>query len=217
MRIRFAVFLLTVFVLALVSCHPAPVSGASLPSGSVLFQDDFSDKNSGWLQGADKDNVGLSEYSNGGLRIYVWTDEANTLSVPHLNFSDVRIEVDTLKLAGPDDNDFGIICRYQDENNFYFLEVSSDGYYGIGKYKDNNLSLIGIEKMQSSEAIHQGGAINHMRADCIGSTLTLYVNDVQLTSVEDKDFSSGDIGLIAGTFKTPGTDVLFDNFVVLKP
>ena len=32
---------------------------------------------------------------------------------------------------GPDDNDFGIICRYIDDNQFYYAIISSDGYYGI--------------------------------------------------------------------------------------
>lgn len=31
---------------------------------------------------------------------------------------DVRIEVDAAKIGGPDDNDFGVICRYQDIDNF---------------------------------------------------------------------------------------------------
>jgi hypothetical protein len=36
-------------------------------------------------------------------------------------------------------------------------------------------------------------------------------------SVPDTSFTSGDVGLIAGTYEEAGTDVLFDNFVVTKP
>jgi hypothetical protein len=53
--------------------------------------------------------------------------------------------------------------------------------------------------------------------DCIGDTLTLFVNDQQLAQVRDNEFPSGDVGLIAGTYDTPGTDIRFDNFVVYKP
>jgi hypothetical protein len=121
------------------------------------------------------------------------------------------------KFGGPDDNEFGLVCRYIDQDNFYFFTISSDGYYGIGKYKQNHLSLIGMEQMHSSEFIIQGQSINHLRADCIGSQLTFYINGHKVKEVGDADFSTGDVGLIAGTFNTPGADILFDNFSVLKP
>ena len=71
--------------------------------------------------------------------------------------------------------------------------------------------------MEYSEAINQGNATNRLRADCIGQTLTLYVNDQQVFQTSDSQFSSGDVGLIAGTFDVAGTDIHFDNFVVRKP
>jgi hypothetical protein len=36
-------------------------------------------------------------------------------------------------------------------------------------------------------------------------------------SVEDDTYASGDVGLIAGTFDEPGTDIRFDDFVVYRP
>jgi hypothetical protein len=43
------------------------------------------------------------------------------------------------------------------------------------------------------------------------------VNGFQLISVQDARLKSGDIGLLAGTFAQPSVDVIFDNFVALKP
>ncbi len=208
---------LLVLSLLLTACSSKETLNLSnLKSGSVLFQDDFSDPASGWLQG--NDDQGLTEYADGGMRIYVAKDVASELTLlEKMTFADARIEVDASKTGGPDDNDFGVVCRYQDENNFYFLEISSDGYYGIGKYKDNKLTLVSSEQMQSSDAIHQGTAANHLRVDCVGTTLTLYANGVQLASVEDYDFHAGSVGLIGGTFQTAGADILFDNFSVLVP
>ena len=59
--------------------------------------------------------------------------------------------------------------------------------------------------------------LNHIRADCIGNELTLYVNGQQVATATDSEFTGGDIGVIAGTFSTPGTDIHFDNFVVTRP
>jgi len=35
--------------------------------------------------------------------------------------------------------------------------------------------------------------------------------------VNDDDFTSGDVGILAGSFDKPGSDIYFDNFVVYKP
>jgi hypothetical protein len=77
--------------------------------------------------------------------------------------------------------------------------------------------MISAAQMQSSDAIVQGAATNRLRADCAGTRLTLYVNGTKAAEGDDADFSSGNVGLIAGTFETPGADVFFDNFSVLQP
>jgi hypothetical protein len=65
--------------------------------------------------------------------------------------------------------------------------------------------------------INQGSATNHIRADCVGSNLTLYANGSEIASASDSSFTGGDVGLIARTYDTAGTDILFTNFVVSKP
>lgn len=212
--------LLPVLALAALACQVLgggtdTGGGSPTPASAVLFKDDFSDKSGGWAEQSDAE--GITDYENGGYRIkvdkpswYFWTN-------PGLSFTDTSIEVDATKLGGPDDNEFGVICRYVDAYNFYYLTISSDGYYGISKFIDDELSLIGTENLEYSDAIHQGAATNHLRADCVGSILRLYANGTLLLETQDTDLASGDIGMIAGTFDEPGTDVLFDNLVVNKP
>jgi hypothetical protein len=65
--------------------------------------------------------------------------------------------------------------------------------------------------------VRQGNATNHIQAECNGSTLRLVVNGQQLAETTDSDFTSGDAGLLAGSFENPGTDILFDNFIVREP
>src|SRR6185295_6876674 len=105
------------------------------------------------------------------------------------SFSDVSIEVDGAKFSGPDNNDFGIICRFVDDDNFYFLIIASDGYQVIGKYLAGQLQYVSATEMQSTDAVKQGNATNHLRGDCVGSTLTLYVNGQQVASVTDTSFT----------------------------
>ncbi len=214
--------LLALFVLALASLACQTLSGGgggSAPpqtSGSnVLFQDDFSDPNSGW--DSVRADAGVTDYENGAYRIFVNTPNQDVWANPGQSFADVHIEVEAAKQGGPDDNDFGVICRYQDVNNFYFFIISSDGYYGIGKVKDGTQQLLGADGMNPSDAIYQGQASNRIAAECKGDQLTLWVNGTQLFSTQDTDFTSGDVGLMAGTFDTPGTDISFDNFIVTQP
>jgi hypothetical protein len=128
------------------------------------------------------------------------------------------IEVDATKMAGPDTNDIGVVCRYKDPGNFYVFSISSDGYYGVSKFIDGEEQWIGMEAPQLDNiTIRTGTATNHIRADCIHQRLSLYVNGKNLINVTDGDLPQGNVGLIAGTWDTPGTDVLFDNFLVIQP
>lgn len=187
-----------------------------LPTSNIIFMDEFTYNTTGWSTWSDES--GIVNYENGGMRIVVNEPNALHWTNPGLTFQDVQIEVDAIKQAGPDENDIGVICRYQDAQNMYFFVISSDGYYGIGKLKGGEETLIGMDKFgYDNNAIRTGQATNHLRADCIGSKLTLHVNDKKLAEVEDSDFPLGDVGLLAGSYDTPGVDILFDNFVVKEP
>ncbi len=201
-------------------------NGSGTKSENVLFKDDFSDTNSGWDK--TRDSEGITDYDNNAYRIQINTigESSNGMSYwasPGLDSqmpADLRIEVDATKAGGADDNDFGVICRYTSANDnpsFYQFMGTSDGYVGIVLVNGGDQKMISSEKLQPSDSVKQGDATNHMRADCIGDTLTLYINGTKVASATDSTLKSGDVGLIAGTYSTPGTDILFDNFVVSKP
>jgi len=189
---------------------------ADVPQGSILFQDDFSDAKSGW-DTWNETTGSLVAYSGGGLRILVREPQFDYWSLSGKRFGDVRIEVDAIKLDGPDDNDFGLVCRYQNRDNFYAFLISSDGYAGILKVKDGQYQLIHADQMVFSPAINKGSASNRLRAFCLGPTLVLYVNGQKAVQAADQDFSAGEVGVMAGTNASPGVDILFDNFVVIRP
>ncbi len=190
--------------------------GGGGASGEILFQDDFSDTGSGWDQYSDSD--GSTDYYDGGYRIFINTSRQLFWANPYRSFTDVRVEVDADLIGGSEDNSFGVICRYEDIDNFYALVISSDGYYGIRKrINGGDLEVIGSDALQFSDSINLSGARNHITAECIGSTLSLYANGDLLISVTDSDNSSGDVGLIASTFDVSSTDILFDNFTVYAP
>jgi len=153
----------------------------------------------------------------GVYRIIVNQPEMNVLAKPGLMFSDVHIEVDTGKYSGADDNLFGVACRVNKNSEYYTFLVSSDGYYGIGKMKHGEHTLLGSTMMEYSDAINKGQAPNRLAVDCVGGNLALSVNGQLLKFVQDAEWASGDVGLIVGVFETAGADIIFDNFSVTKP
>jgi len=207
--------LLALLLIPALACSTAGIAESLVTSGSVLYQDIFSNPQSGW--GELSAASGTADYLNGAYHIVVNQPQVNLWTHPGMNFSNVHEEVSLMTPSGPLANRMGLICRLKDEKNFYFFVISADGYYGIGKTKDGQTNLLNGDKMQPSDSILTGSQINRIRADCVGNVLMLYVNDTFVTSVKDDDFSSGDVGILAGTFDQPGADVYFDNFLVLKP
>jgi len=192
-------------------------SSSSAAAGSkVLFQDDFSDSSSGWPEASDSDKA-AGYTDDGRYSIQAITDSQDVWAHPGQDFSDVSIEVDAVKTGGPDNNDFGVICRFVDDDNFYFFLLASDGFQVIGKYENGEAIFLSAEKMQPSDEVNQGTETNHLRADCAGPSLTLFANGTQVASVTDTSFTHGDIGLMAGTFDEPNVTIAFDNFVVREP
>jgi len=180
-----------------------------------MFKDGFSAQNGLWRIHEDK--LSFSGYQDEQFRLWVNVPYYQFLSVPGLNFRDVSVFAQAEKQDGPENNLFGLLCRFQDSQNYYAFVIGSDGYYGVYKVVDGEKTLIGQQNLDFSENIHQGNAVNDLMAICQGNQLILIVNGTRLIQVQDDALAFGDVGLIAGNFSEAGVDILFDNFIVTKP
>ena len=186
-----------------------------MPSGAVLFSDDFSQVPNGW--GISESADAAVAYERGGLRILVSQPGKDAWSVAGRRFKDVVIASNTRRLSGPENNMIGLICRYQNRSNFYLSFISSDGYYGIAKIEDDSFDLISADQLQYSSPMtdQEGNSLIEVR--CIGKLVVLSVNGHELAVARDGDFEEGDVGVFAGTYDQPGVDIVFDDFVVKQP
>ncbi len=143
-----------------------------LPAG-ILFEDDFSDPESGWSTSTA--DGGEIKYENGELRIRDYTNpNTATLSKLERQFSDLTIEVESRSVDGSPDNWHGIYCRYVDSDNYYVGAYSADGYY-TGLVKINGQKEEWAK--DQSDAILQGlDARNAVRLECLGNQIRFYVN-----------------------------------------
>lgn len=196
-----------------------PTRVSSPTPSNMLFLDDFSNTNSGWNTGDYNLYIGGTEYAKGGYRIYLKSLLYTLYGNPPLPIQgDVQIEVDAQKLAGTNYNFFGVICRRTD-SGYYLLGISSGGVAQIYKYKEEWINVLGSPYITTPYS-----SIVHIRGDCIGNKLTLYINGIEVNTITDNSFSSGSVGLavmirnLENTFIVDdNADILFDNFYVYRP
>lgn len=213
-------FLLILCLLAAVvlsGCAPSGLSFDELPwlqPGDVIFQDDFSDPSTGWEKANSP--YELKGYSQDGYLISVKLPNSRAWSVADLPLSDTEIRVQTQKISGSEDANFGLICRFKNKDNFYSFLISSDGYYGIMKVENGVETLLSSDQFTFSEQIHRGDAANEIIATCIGNELSLNVNGELLLTVNDDSFTSGKAGMIVETRAEGDAAVIFSNFLIIK-
>ncbi|MFL6518627.1 MAG: family 16 glycoside hydrolase [Chthoniobacterales bacterium] len=190
---------------------------ASPAFSSILFQDDFSKPANGWM--AAKTDYAEFAYFEGEYRILLNKPDFNTYSLlPKQSFNNCSVEVDVRLAAGPSNGVFGILCRaeasQQTVQKAYVFAIRTDGFYAILK-RTSPTFWDAIAYGKESKAIKSGNTVNHLRADCFGGTLTLYVNGEKLLEKTDAAFKAGQVGLAVTTQpKSEPLDVRFDNFVV---
>jgi hypothetical protein len=174
-----------------------------------IFWDDFSSSCSGWLCGGDQDyQVG---YATGAYSIRVKSKNILTWAIHETQFTDGEITVEAREMNSVGNGEYGIFCRCQDADNFYFFLISEDGYFSIQKFEDKEQQF--LFDGEHLTGLDPAGT-NRITAICVGNKLQLLVNDYLLTTAYDDSFQSGSVGLIADTSSTPGLCVTFENLVV---
>jgi hypothetical protein len=190
-------------------------SSATPTPANVLLEDNFTDNTTGWESG--QYNEGEVGYKDGAYYVVSTTANSAMWGVSPNTYSDTVVDIDTEQVSAPsnNNNDFGVMCRVQDNGDGYALLISGDGFYGI--QLASNGSFTNLVDWTESSTINKGNATNHIRAICNGDTFTLYVNDKKLAEASDSTFSSGKIALSATTYEADSTEIHFDNLVISEP
>ncbi|MGC9399624.1 MAG: family 16 glycoside hydrolase [Anaerolineae bacterium] len=129
------------------------------------------------------------------------------------SFTDFKLQVEATQLAGPPDNEYGVLLRMDDDARFYAFSVSGDGYVRASRYEDGRWEVLGPD-WTAHEAVRQGAATNVLVVEARGPHFTFWVNEEQVLDVEDDTLSRGEIGLYAGAFDEAGVNISFDNLYI---
>lgn len=158
-------------------------------------------------------------------------------------FTDMDLSVTARVISGPDDNQYGVVFRFRDHDNYYAFFISGDGYYSL--VKRENGALRDISTWGESDAIALGQASNTIRIVAQGDAFQFYVNGELMplclagenafsmwnpatgecatsdlvTVFRDADFGQGGVALAAGTSVDLSAPVViaFDDLTITGP
>ena len=179
---------------------------------TTVLVDDFSLQN--WRTFSVENGISYGEYQGEqyhfhleGVQKLLWVTSGEVYA------SDVIVEADiTPTVASSPGNNYGLICRFEDNDNFYLLVYNNEGSAGIAKIKNGD--IITLEPFKMAFPALSPHSTHRASAECVGSVLRLYIDGKEVLTAYDNDFIAGDVGFVAGTFNNPPADVLFDNLVV---
>jgi serine/threonine protein kinase len=138
---------------------------------------------------------------------------------PNVHFDDGTIRVEGLLDASSNPNSaFGIVFRFQDEQNYNVFAVDGLGRYSIWELRDakwRELRGLPDERWTPSEFVNKQGEKNRLAITFIGGHFFGSVNDQELADVTlEEPFTEGAVGLYLATYKTGTATAQIDTYEV---
>jgi LysM repeat protein len=179
------------------------------PNVSVpILHGEFGNENA-WLTSADAELQ--LEYEDGVLRVTNDRADHHATRVRPFDLPLVHVEVDARHAAG-DQGQWGVVCRWQDAQNYYAFALGFDGTPMIIKMQNGTATV-----MAEGELQYDTGEWNQIGANCYGPALTLYLNGTAVLQTIDPAFSSGYIGIFVQNQTEPSMEVHFTNLTAYVP
>ena len=199
-----------------------PPTATSLPTAtsaatefaSLLFEDDFSTDKGVWPQDGDEnDGISVTNIIDGQL-VTNAIERMYDIFIP-LDFAvdgPVLIDVEAELMQGDISGSYGIMCAYKDDDNYYGMTASENGYIEIYRWENGERET--LEETTNTTVVKQGK--NSLQAICDKDMLGFFVNNELVGSYLSLSALSGDVGLLAGTLDLGNITVGFDNFVMTR-
>lgn len=205
---------MAVLILVSLACNAMSALG-----GGAILEDDFSSSDTNW--GVGTDDTSSVEYSDGGLRVKVFTENYFVWSTPDdVDYENVHIEATVINNGTDSTTAFGIMCDQQVvDDSVYYFAITPGGEYVIAKaaLAQTDVFLTNNDDWGTSDLIAKDAASYRIGADCGNGTLTLYVDGQQVDSVSDSTYTNGGVALFVWSGENASSaDVTFDDFVMTK-
>ena len=202
---------------------PSPgVIPSIVPTQQALFFDNFANKNKGWATGNDN---GLSRNITNHALVLVENNQNHILTetLPsNSTYSDFMVTTTFTFNQGDQNDSVGIYMRGDSNlDHDYRVDINGDNSYAIAREfidTDNVPKQLFIVKATHSSAIKPVGQQNTVTTIMKGSQLVLLINGTKVDSINDKNYTNGQIALYVrhGT-SSSGAQASFSRVAVYPP
>jgi hypothetical protein len=176
--------------------------------GFQAFGDDFSDPTSGWS--IQESGSNQSRYKNNQYQMIVGDPNTQWWVYYPYNISNGSVQTTAIVNQDQPQASYGVVFRCQDESNYYYFQIASNGTYLIGRWLNGVHSY--LKQGTNNSAIKSTGE-NFIFASFVLDELSVSVNSVLIDTVYDNNISEGFVGLSASTGEFGGFEVSFDQFL----
>jgi S1-C subfamily serine protease len=160
------------------------------------------------------DDVGLS--TEAGALVFELDDENLWTYVMYdpYTYTDAIITM-VAENRGRNTNNVTLVCRYNaNDNTWYEFNISNGGEYWIYAH-DGDAGFVTVAT-GGSRVVRQGKDTNTYTAACIGRELTLYINGVEVNSINETQhgLDEGQVGFGVSSFDVLPIEVAVDSFTI---
>jgi hypothetical protein len=186
----------------------------------AYFSDDFSSTEYDWWEVEDETQTWGIEDEHYALHLL--TPNYSSWAYPPIEFTPTTIGFDAAVLPGFEQGAYGVMCYYQDENNYYFISVDPVYQeYSIGYIRDGEYETLMEDMWMPAKALKDDNyEINNVMVVCDPDMITLFVNNEFEAQADVSSVTGGVAAIYGETWEdTPssGFKVLFDNLYAFKP
>ena len=156
------------------------------------------------------DGNGHGELSDAGYRLGAREPESVVTAVLDDTLPpDQIVEASFTTTESPPDTGFGVVCRQQDNDNYYRLGIGNDGTFAIIRVQDGTSAVLtGGGQWVRDRRLPETPGFFAVRGECRGPTLALYANNQHIVTVPDAVFDRpGKVGVFAETFGGPNATI----------
>jgi len=120
---------------------------------------------------------------------------------------DARARPTTFAGTGAGDRWFGVMARYTDDSNYYYLSLRSTNTVSLRKVANGTVTVLGTYSLPITLGIFQ-----RLRIEAVGTQIRGFVNGVLVAEATDSTHARGAAGLI-----TNRAAVDFDDYRAIQP
>jgi hypothetical protein len=187
-----------------------------------LFTDEFDTSLAGWVI-LQAGSAAVPVVKNENSKLILQMDAPYTWAYAIYgaqDYDDIRLDAQFTNQAGSPAS-IGLICRYTESDGWFEYNVSTDGTYNIlyGKWLSSGVADYFPIVTGASNAIQPSGASQEIGLICVGTTLSLFINQTLIRNIDVSryELAQGKVGITASSFENAPVMAAFNWVKVSEP